>query len=195
MVEVQSGVYGKHGKKEGRLPAVALVNPRFPHNVGAAVRAASCFGIEQVWFSGDRVHFALEKKKRLPREERMKGFRDVELRHFNEFYDQFENVTPVAIELLPNSESLFTFEHPENALYVFGPEDGTLEGLHLRHCHRFVSIPTRHCVNLAAAVYLVLYDRARKLNPNATIHDTLAENRRAFQDDDNLHNELGLVGV
>lgn len=190
----KTGVYGKNGKKEGRVPAVALVNPRFPHNVGAAVRAASCFGIEQVWFSGDRVHFAMEKKRRMPREERMKGFREVELRHFDAFYDQFENVTPVAVEILPQTESLFTFEHPKNALYVFGPEDGTLGGIHLQHCHRFVAIPTRHCVNLAAAVYLVLYDRARKLDPHATIHTTLAEDRRSFPDNDNLHKELGLEG-
>ena len=27
----------------------------------------------------------------------------------------------------------------------------------------FVKIPTKHCTNLSAAVYLVLYDRARKL--------------------------------
>ena len=32
----------------------------------------------------------------------------------------------------------------------------------LKHCHRFIVIPSRHCVNLAAAVYLVLYDRAAK---------------------------------
>jgi hypothetical protein len=33
-------------------------------------------------------------------------------------------VTPVAVELRPDAESLVTFEHPEEALYVFGPEDG-----------------------------------------------------------------------
>ena len=29
---------------DGVTPAVALVDPKFPHNVGAAVRAASCYG-------------------------------------------------------------------------------------------------------------------------------------------------------
>jgi hypothetical protein len=29
----------------------------------------------------------------------------------------------------------------------------------LSQCHRFLVIPTRHCVNLSAAVYTVLYDR------------------------------------
>lgn len=161
-----------------------------PHNVGSAVRAASCFGVGQVWFTGDRITMALDQKKRLPREE--KGYRDVELRHHDEFFDQFgPEVVPVAVELRPNAESLPAFVHPENALYVFGPEDGSLGQNYLRHCHRFVVIPTRHCVNLAAAVYLVLYARITKMNPN--IRDAIAENRRDFNDD--LDKQLGLASI
>ena len=146
-------IYGKNSKRLGVTPAVALVNPRFPHNVGAAVRAASCFGVSQVWFTGDRMTMDLKGKKRLPREERMKGYRDVELRHFDNFFDQFpDDVVPVAIELRPNSESLPMFVHPEKALYIFGPEDGSIPQVTLKNCHRFVVIPTKHCVNLAAAV-------------------------------------------
>jgi tRNA(Leu) C34 or U34 (ribose-2'-O)-methylase TrmL len=36
---------------EGVAPAIGLVDPKFPHNVGAAVRAASCYGIRQAWFT------------------------------------------------------------------------------------------------------------------------------------------------
>jgi len=193
---MNNDIYGKKSKKEGVTPAIALVNPKFPHNVGAAVRAASCFGVKQVWFSGDRIR--LDEKKRLPREERMKGYKDVTLRQYDYFYDQFEDCTPVAIELRPNSESLATFEHPENPLYIFGPEDGSLSGKHLERAHRIVVIPTRHCVNLSAAVYLVLYDRMVKENPNVTIFDMLAENRSNFQskglyvDNDDFHKELGV---
>jgi hypothetical protein len=32
----------------------------------------------------------------------------------------------------------------------------------LARCHRFLVIPTRHCTNLSAAVYTVLYDRHAK---------------------------------
>jgi hypothetical protein len=69
---------------------------------------------------------------------------------------------PVAVELRRNAESLITFTHPDNAVYVFGPEDGSLDRAVLELCHRFVVIPTRHCTNLAAAVYTVLYDRHAK---------------------------------
>lgn len=147
---------------DGVTPAIALVNPKFPHNVGAAVRAASCFGVRQVWFTGNRVHLDGGKGRRLPREERMRGYRDVEIRHGDYFFDAFTGAIPVAVELRRNAEDLITFAHPGNAVYVFGPEDGSLSRVTLSQCHRFVVIPTRHCVNLSAAVYTVLYDRHAK---------------------------------
>lgn len=139
------------------------------------------------------MKFELKGAKRLPREERMKGYRDVELRQFDYFLDQFEGAVPVAVELRPNAESLVKFEHPEKALYIFGPEDGSIPQSILKECHRFVVIPTRHCVNLAAAVYIVLYDRQVKLSPDLTISDCLAERRFDFPENGELAAELGLV--
>ena len=191
-------IYGKNAKRLGVTPAVAMINPKNPYNVGAALRAASCFGVPQVWFTGQRVTLGLKGAKRLPREERMKGYRDVELRHYDQVFDQFDQspvtgVVPVAVELRPNAESLVKFEHPERALYVFGPEDGSIPQSILKDCHRFVVIPTRHCVNLAAAIYLVLYDRQVKTFPNFTIADCLAERRFDFPENDVLATELGLA--
>jgi tRNA(Leu) C34 or U34 (ribose-2'-O)-methylase TrmL len=116
---------GEVERGDGHAPAVVLVNPKFPHNVGAAVRAASCYGVGQVWFTGDRVQLIGERRYRLPREERMRGYQDVQLCHSDVPFDAFDRgVVPVAIELRRNAESLITFEHPDNAVYVFGPEDG-----------------------------------------------------------------------
>ena len=153
---------------DGVTPAVALVDPKFPHNVGAAVRAASCYGVRQVWFSGDRVRLDGARGQRLPREERMRGYQEVEIRQADYFFDAFTGVDGdagavlVAVELRRNAESLIEFDHPDRALYVFGPEDGSLDRAMLARCHRFLVIPTRHCTNLSAAVYTVLYDRHAK---------------------------------
>jgi tRNA(Leu) C34 or U34 (ribose-2'-O)-methylase TrmL len=113
-------VTGPIRRGDGITPAVALVDPKFPHNVGAAVRAASCYGVRQVWFSGDRVRLDGAKRQRLPREERMRGYKEVEVRHADQFFDAFEEAVPVAVELRRNAESLIDFVHPEHALYVFG---------------------------------------------------------------------------
>jgi tRNA(Leu) C34 or U34 (ribose-2'-O)-methylase TrmL len=140
-------------------PAIILINPKFPHNVGAAVRAASCFGASQVWFTGTRVPIEPGKGYRLPREERMKGYKKVDLINYDYPFDKMpKGFTPVAIEVRPNSENLINFVHPENPVYVMGPEDGSIPKVFLKHCHRFVVIPTAHCLNLAAAVNVVMYD-------------------------------------
>lgn len=174
-------IMGKNGAY-GKTPSVLLINPKYTRNVGAVLRACSCFGAEQLWFTGDRILLEIEKGKRLPREERMKGYLDVELIQNDYPFDQFKNVTPVAIEVRENSEPLTVFEHPENALYVFGPEDGSINQVTMKQCHRIVSIPTKHCTNLAAAVYIVLYDRYLKrvqagLEPAYPVSDTLCEQR------------------
>jgi tRNA(Leu) C34 or U34 (ribose-2'-O)-methylase TrmL len=114
----------------------------------------------------------------------MKGYRAVETAIDDGFFDRFRpsGVTPVAVELLPTAEPLVSFEYPEDALYLFGPEDGGLPKAVRLHCHRFVFIPTHYCLNLAAAVNVVLYDRRLKrhlagLEPVGPLGEMLHERR------------------
>jgi len=172
--------------------AVRLAD-RSPGRLGhrcVAVRAASCYGMRQVWFSGDRVRLDGAKRPRLPREERMRGYQEVEVRHADQFFDAFEDAVPVAVELRRNAESLIDFVHPEHALYVFGPEDGSLGRATLTQCHRFLVIPTRHCANLSAAVYTVLYDRHAK-----RVHDGLELPHSTAGDFDEPDHMADAIGV
>lgn len=159
--------------------AVLLINPKYPHNVGAVIRACSSYGVADMRFTGTRMERELAGWRRTPREERMKGYKDVTWKACQSPFDEFRDLTPVAIEVRDNCEMLQDFEHPQNALYVFGPEDGSLTNVHLRHCHRFVAIPTRHCLNLSMAVGTVLYDRLAKLQPETRMDMRMTE-RRGF---------------
>lgn len=154
-------------------PVVTLVNPKHAHNVAAAIRACSCFGVETLYWTGRRVNPSGYDK--LPREERMKGYRDVEWLNTDRPLDLYPDAQPVCVELHPGSESLYEFEHPGKAIYVFGPEDGGVPWQFRRLCHRFVHIPSRHCLNLSAALNVVLFDRQRKLGIEPSIVET--ENR------------------
>jgi tRNA(Leu) C34 or U34 (ribose-2'-O)-methylase TrmL len=184
-------VTGPVRRGDGRPPAIILIDPKFPHNVGAAVRAASCYGIGQVWFTGDRVQLVGERRFRLPREERMRGYQEVELRHSDQPFDAFETAVPVAVELRGNAESLIDFPHPDGAVYVLGPEDGSLDRAVLALCHRFVVIPTRHCTNLAAAVYTVLYDRhAKRVRAGQEPPHTVVG--RGFDEPDHMASSVGI---
>ena len=92
----------------------------------------------------------------------MRGYKEVEVRQGDQFFDAFDDAAPVAVELRRNAESLIDFVHPEHVIYVFEPEDGSLGRATLAQCHRFQVITTRHCANLSAAVYTVIYDRHAK---------------------------------
>ena len=39
----------------GRPPAIVLIDPKYARNVGMVVRLASCYGLSQVWFTGETV--------------------------------------------------------------------------------------------------------------------------------------------
>jgi tRNA C32,U32 (ribose-2'-O)-methylase TrmJ len=171
---------------KGQFPAVILIDPKYAHNVGAALRACSCFGLRQLWWTGARVRLDPVKGERLPREERMKGYREVALCPCDSPLDRLAGTdagaVPVAVEVRENSEPLTTFEHPENAVYVFGPEDGSIPKPWLRLCHRFVHIPANHCLNLSTAVGVVLAHRrmSRQLagqEPILPLHQQLKEKR------------------
>ena len=148
---------------EVEASSIMLINPRYPHNVGGALRACGCWGFKQLWWTGDRVTLDYAKGERLPREERMKGYKHVQMYHEGDAFKRIpRHVTPICVELLATSEPLETFEHPEDAVYIFGPEDGNVPIEVRRYCHRFIFIPTHFCLNLASAVSVVLYDRFLK---------------------------------
>ena len=169
--EFKNGDYIKANKNEelfdkSMTPSIVLTNPKYPHNVGAAVRACSNFGAKIVMFTGQRVSLEPSRVKgyRLPREERMKDYQDILLLNDEYPFNRFgKDVIPVAVEKRENAEPLTYFQHPENAIYIFGPEDGSIPQVMLGHCQRFLVIVSKHCLNLAAAVNVVLADRITKL--------------------------------
>jgi tRNA(Leu) C34 or U34 (ribose-2'-O)-methylase TrmL len=150
----------------GLTPAVLLDDPKYAHNVGMAYRTCALLGAAQLWYTGDRAEAEWQGLRRLPREERLRQYLDrTELiRAEGRWLRQFPPGTvPVAVEVSPTAEDLAFFEHPEQAVYVFGPEDGSL-GKGIRSaCHRFVILPSDGGpLNLAVAVGAVLMDRRTK---------------------------------
>ena len=155
---------------------IILINPKFLHNIAGAIRSCSCFGVTQLYWTGSRVDPS--KFDRLPREERMKGYAAVSWRNEQRPFDLIGDATPVCIEIHSGAISVAHFNHPENCFYVFGPEDGGVPQVIRKLCHLFVYIPSRHCLNLAAATNVILYDRSIKLHPQGPfVHPGIYEKR------------------
>jgi tRNA(Leu) C34 or U34 (ribose-2'-O)-methylase TrmL len=151
--------------------SVLLVDPKYAHNVGNALRACALLGAHDLFWTGDRVPPPSQwpEGARLPREERLKCYDRTRLEHLGATpnLDVLPGYMPVCVEIVDGTEDLRDFEHPEQALYVFGPEDGGVPKGVRSHCHRFVRIPAwepdeRTPYNLASAVCMVLYDRLLK---------------------------------
>ena len=137
------------------MKSIGLFNPKFNVNVGAALRASKCYGVDMLALTGIRY-----KRSSV---DTTNSYNDIPLITCKNLKDviPFDSV-PVAVDLVPGAVNLIDYIHPKNAFYIFGPEDGTLGKQNLDWCRDKVYIPTNGCMNLAATVNVVLYDRLMK---------------------------------
>ncbi|WPE19857.1 RNA methyltransferase [Shinella zoogloeoides] len=138
--------------------AIGLHRPKDLHNIGGVLRAAHAYGASMVAISGERIRSdGIRHAANTSQAHKHMPVQRGELRGLIPF-----GATPVAVDLVPNAVPLPDFQHPQSAFYVFGPEDGTLGAAILDWCPLRVMVPTAICMNLAAAVNVVLYDRLAK---------------------------------
>lgn len=135
--------------------AVGLDNPKTNINVGSVLRAAGVYGSAFVAASGRRYSHAMT--------DTMKTVRHLPLLQVDDVMKVIPyDCVPVAVDLVEGATPLHEYSHPERAFYVFGAEDATLGDRILSKCRDRVYIPTSGCMNLAATVNVVLYDRLAK---------------------------------
>lgn len=152
---------------------IGLVNPKSPANVGMVMRAAGCYEATTVFYSGVRF----ERAQKFATDTKDAG-RKIALVGVENLVDDIpDNATLVAIELIEGATPLMDFVHPDNAYYIFGPEDGSIKKELLDHCQHVVYIPTIGCMNLAATVHVVLYDRMAKSGRAVIDERPIAKNR------------------
>jgi tRNA(Leu) C34 or U34 (ribose-2'-O)-methylase TrmL len=137
---------------------IGLVNPKSPTNVGSVLRAVGCFSAQGIFYSGNRFHRAREFVS-----DTRDDHERIPLTHCDDLLQALpDDCAVVAVELVEGAVPLMAFQHPARALYVFGPEDGSLPPALVRRADHVVYVPTEGCLNLAASVNIVLYDRLAK---------------------------------
>ena len=153
---------------------IGLINPKSPDNVGSVMRAAGCFRVDAVFYTGTR--FARAKKFQTDTKNRTQS---IPLTGVDNLYTHVpKDIKIICVELVENATPLHTFIHPDRAIYVFGPEDGTIDQETINQADSVIYIPTIGCLNLAATVNVVLYDRLAKSN------DLIANNELISQSKD-----------
>ena len=138
---------------------IGVENLKTKTNLGTLWRSAYCLGASFIFVIGKRY------KKQCS--DTVKAFKHIPLYEF-ETSEHFLSSRPyncllVGIEITDKAQGIYTFSHPERAIYVLGPEDGSLT--FADKCNAIIQIPSKFCLNVAVAGSLVMYDRnAKKLS-------------------------------
>jgi len=134
---------------------IGLDNPKCNENIGSALRACGVYDAALMIVSGARY-----KKNKL---DTRAQYRHMPFLQVDDLLSHIPyDCVPVAVDLIENAKSLVNYTHPERAFYIFGAEDATLGKRITDKCRDVIYVPTNGCMNLAATVNVILYDRMQK---------------------------------
>lgn len=137
---------------------VGIVGTKTAVNVGTLWRSAGSMGASFMFTAG----------RRFPKQasDTIKAWKHVPLFEFADGHALIDGLptgcVPVAIELDPKARPLASYVHPERACYILGAEDTGVPRSVLDRCRDIVVLPGEHCLNVAVAGSIVLYDRIAK---------------------------------
>jgi tRNA G18 (ribose-2'-O)-methylase SpoU len=139
--------------------AIGIEGPKTEANVGTLWRSAVCLGADFI--------FTVNHRYQRQASDTVAAWRNIPLFQYEDA-DDFRQHRPfdvplIGVELTDEASSLERFVHPERALYLLGPEDGTLSPKMQRQCQSIVRFQSSYCLNVASAGTVVLYDRQQKL--------------------------------
>ena len=97
-----------------RYSCIGLYNPKSPENVGSVMRAAGCYGVASVFYTGKRYErardFVTDTKK---------VHQDIPLIGIDDLKKILPlGCIPVAVELVEGARPLPEYTHPDRALYI-----------------------------------------------------------------------------
>jgi tRNA(Leu) C34 or U34 (ribose-2'-O)-methylase TrmL len=166
--------------------SIGLLNPKSPDNVNAVMRAGGNFGVDSVFYSGTRYPLALKNNPTTLNVRRKVSDNIALTGLIHLITDAPANMTIVCVELAENAIPLPEYQHPDNAFYIFGPEDGSISQDIVDRADAVIYVPTAGCMNLAATVNVVLYDRLAKSFPSGSE----LENNELIRQSRDINNSL-----
>ncbi len=168
------------------ISCIGLLNPKSPENVASVLRAAGNYRVNSVFYTGTRYPRAA-KLNPCTVDMSRKVSKDIALTGVENLIDDTpDDLDIVCIEFAENAIALPAYQHPRDALYIFGPEDGTISQNIIDRADAVVYVPTVGCMNLAATVNVVLYDRLAK---SANDFSSL-EGNRLIRESRDINNSL-----
>ena len=135
--------------------AIGIQEVQKDGNFGGVLRAAHCYDARLIVIGGRFIREVTNTTKAERHIPVIQGQDDL-------FSAIPFDCVPIAVDLLPDAKSIVEFKHPESDFYIFGAEGNTLGKKITDRCKHKIYVPTNYCMNLAATVNVVLYDRLQK---------------------------------
>lgn len=136
--------------------AIGIYHTKNGTNVGTLIRSAYSFGADFIFTVGKRY-----KKQ----SSAVKLHRHIPVLHFSTIENMREalpaNCRMVAVEIDDKAIPIKEFKHPQRVVYLLGAEDHGLPPELLNGC-QIIQLPGRHCLNVATAGAIVMFDRLMK---------------------------------
>ncbi|KJG14157.1 23S rRNA methyltransferase [Photobacterium iliopiscarium] len=152
---------------------IGLSNPKSPTNIGAVLRAAGCYKADAVIYTGTRYDKAAKFQT-----DTKKMAQTIPLSGVESMLDNLpKDMKIVCVDFAEGATLLPHFQHPDKAIYIFGPEDGSISQDVADRADHVVYVPTVGCMNLAASVNVVLYDRLAKQENIIQSDEHIRQNR------------------
>ena len=170
--------------------SIGLSNPKSPENVSSVMRAAGNFRVDSVFYTGQRYPRAVRLNPDTPNMSRNVSL-SVPISGVTCLIDDVpDNIKIVCVEFAENAIPLPEYQHPDNAFYIFGPEDGTISQDVIDKADAVIYVPTIGCMNLAATVNVVLYDRLIKSSQDFEGNELIRQSR-----DTNNNVKVSIKGI
>lgn len=136
---------------------IGIILPKSECNVGGLFRSAQAFGASLVFTVGRRYQRQASDTGAATKHIPLFHYPDVDAM----FGGLPKDCLLIAIEVT-GALSLPSFSHPERAVYLLGPEDGSIPMVPLARAVATIRIPSDRCLNVATAGSIVMYDRVAK---------------------------------
>jgi len=157
--------------------SIGLINPKSPENVGSVMRAAGNFRVDSVVYTGQRYPRAVRLNPDAPNMSRSVS-QNVPISGVSCLVEHAAEIMKiVCVEFAEDATPLPEYKHPDNAFYIFGPEDGTIGQDVIDRADAVVYVPTVGCMNLSATVNVVLYDRLTKSSKSFESNELIRQSR------------------
>lgn len=138
---------------------IGVFNAKTEANIGLLMRSAFCFGADFIFTIGKRYEHQATDTTWTERHHPLFHYKDFE--DFLSHKPLKSNL--IAVELDDSAKSLYSYCHPESAIYLLGAEDNGIPKDILNMCDSIIAIPhLAMCLNVSVAGSIVMNDRINK---------------------------------